>query len=436
MYLLYSILLTLGFVVLLPRFVLDALRHGKYVAGLGERLGKIPALAPDGGPVIWLHCVSVGETQAARPLFTELRRRFPQHRLVVSTTTLTGQRVAREVFKDEAALVFYFPYDWRWTVRRSLRAINPAAVLIMETELWPGFLRECRGRGIRTAMVNGRLSETSFRRYSFIRRFIKRVVNDLELALMQAADDATRISALGLAPERVTVTGNIKFDASVDATEQSLTAELRTRFNFVDERPLIVAASTHAPEERIVIEAFKETRNDSSARAPRLLIAPRHPERFAETASLLNYSGLKWARRSAAPDESDAVCDVILLDSIGELRAVYPLAEIVFVGGSIAPVGGHNVLEPAAAGKCIITGAHTRNFAAIMRVFREADALIELPPVGEADAVGMLSTALKELLWNKARRASLAAHALQLIEQNRGATARTVELLDELLQEN
>ncbi|HEY0545364.1 MAG TPA: 3-deoxy-D-manno-octulosonic acid transferase [Pyrinomonadaceae bacterium] len=435
MYLLYSILLTLGVVVLLPRFLLDALRHGKYVAGLGERLGKVPALERDGRPVVWLHSVSVGETQAARPLVQELRQRFPNYKLVVSTITLTGQRVAREVFRNEAALVFYFPFDWRWTVRRTLRAINPAVVLIMETELWPGFLRECRRRKIRTAMVNGRLSERSFRRYRLLRSFISRVVCDLDLALMQAEADAARIRALGLAPERVQVTGNIKFDASVDASEQGLTAELRARFALGNERPLIVAASTHAPEERIVIEAFKEASKASAAHAPRLLIAPRHPERFAETASLLNNSGLTWSRRSAVTTASDKECDAILLDSIGELRAVYPLAEMVFVGGSIAPVGGHNVLEPAAAGKCIVTGAHTFNFAAIMRVFTKANALVELPPVTDDEAVAALSTVFSELLADKERRQELAARALSIMKQNRGATERTVEMLGVLMDE-
>jgi 3-deoxy-D-manno-octulosonic-acid transferase len=434
MYLLYSILLTLGVVVLLPRFLLDALRHGKYVAGLGERLGNLHALEKDSSPVIWLHCVSVGETQAARPLVNELRQRFPAHRLVVSTTTLTGQKVAREVFKDVAARVFYFPFDWRWTVRRSLRAINPAAVLIMETELWPGFLRECRRQQIKTAIVNGRLSERSTRRYRLIRRFISRVVCDLDLALMQSEADAARLRALGLAPERVRVTGNIKFDAKVEAGEQDLTKELRARFDLGSERPLVVAASTHAPEERIVIEAFKALRAASASTTPRLLIAPRHPERFAETASLLNNSGLAWSRRSAAPAASDADCEAILLDSIGELLAVYPLAEIVFVGGSIARTGGHNVLEPAAVGKCIITGAHTENFAAIMRVFTKAEALVDLPPVTEAEAPHALATVLTRLLADEGRRHELAARARALIEQNRGATARTVEMLAPLLE--
>jgi 3-deoxy-D-manno-octulosonic-acid transferase len=364
----------------------------------------------------------------------EIRKRFPSYRLVVSTTTLTGQRVARDVFRDDATLVIYFPFDWGWTVRRALDAVNPSVVLIMETELWPGFLRECRRRKIRTAIVNGRLSERSSRRYRFVRRFIQRVVNDLDLALMQTEADAARMCALGLAPERVKVSGNIKFDASVAEGENALTAELRQRFSFDGARPLLVAASTHAPEERIIIEAFKELRQNPGAQMPRLLIAPRHPERFAEVASLLEASGLVWTRRSSVASANDADCDAILLDSIGELRAVYPLALIVFVGGSIAQTGGHNVLEPAAAGVCIVTGAHTANFAAIMRAFVEADALVQLPPLPEAEAASALVNVFKELLANDEQRQTLAARARNLLEQNRGATARTIEMLSAIIE--
>src|SRR5687768_8113537 len=165
MYFIYSLLLGLAFLILLPRFLVDAFRHGKYVAGFRERLGRVSPIENDGRPVIWIHCVSVGETQAARPLVQRLRQRFPNHAIAISTITVTGQNLARNVFKDDAEKVFYFPFDWSWVVRRTLKSINPAAVLLMETELWPGFLRECKARQIPVAIVNGRLSEQSFRRY-------------------------------------------------------------------------------------------------------------------------------------------------------------------------------------------------------------------------------------------------------------------------------
>jgi 3-deoxy-D-manno-octulosonic-acid transferase len=434
MYLFYSLLLTLGVVALLPRFLLDAFQHGKYVQGWRERMGRLPPINTAGRQVIWLHCVSVGEAQAARPLARAILDKFPSHALVVSTTTLTGQRIARAVFQDDAAAIIYFPFDWAWAVRRSLRTVNPAIVLIMETELWPNFLRECRKRSVPAAIVNGRLSERSFRHYRMIRRFIKRIVNDLELALMQTEQDAERMRALGLAPARVFVSGNVKFDASSEeASAQALTHQLRARFSFAAERPLIVAASTHSPEERIILEAFKHLRSRRDAARVRLLIAPRHPERFTEVASLLESSGFLWARRSAAPGERDAQCDVLLLDSIGELRAVYPLAEIVFVGGSLAPTGGHNILEPAAAGACTITGAHTFNFTAIVQSFLEAGALVQLRALAEQDAPMELANALGELLSHPERRRAISERALAVLEQNRGATERTINLLAPLL---
>lgn len=434
MYFLYSTLFTLGIIALLPRVVIDALRHGKYVAGLRERLGRLPPIETKGQPVIWLHCVSVGETQAARPLVNSLLEQYPSHALIVSTVTLTGQNLAREVFEDKAAAVIYFPLDWAWTVRRALRRINPSAVLIMETEIWPRFLRECRKRKVPVAIVNGRLSEKSFRNYKLIGNFIRRILDNLDLALMQTEADAARIRTLGLAPNRVIVSGNVKFDSGLVIEQQALTEALRARFNLNDERPLIVAASTHAPEERVTLEAFKQLRSSVSSK-PRLLLAPRHPERFAEVASLLETTGLSWARRSNSREERDADCDVILLDSIGELRAVYPLASIVFVGGSLAQTGGHNVLEPANAGACIITGAHTFNFTEIIRAFLEADALVQLPALAESEAARALAKSFLDLLTNTERRKALAANARAVCERNQGATARTIKLLAPLLSE-
>jgi 3-deoxy-D-manno-octulosonic-acid transferase len=433
MYFLYSFLLTLGVIALLPRFITDAIRNGKYVAGWRERLGRLPDIERDGRPLIWLHCVSVGESQAARPLARAIAKEFPSHKLLVSTTTLTGQRIARDVFRDDAAAIIYFPFDWAWTVRRALRKVNPSAVLIMETELWPNFLRECRRRRVPVAIVNGRLSERSFRRYQFVRGFTKRIVNDLDLALMQSEADAERIRALGLPPERVFVSGNLKFDAGADINEKALTKILRERFALDAERPVIVAASTHSPEERIFIEAFKQLRSLAGNDKVRLLIAPRHPERFSEVATLLDTSGLTWSRRSAEAAATDSACDIILLDSIGELRAVYPLATIVFVGGSIATTGGHNILEPAAAGACTVTGAHTFNFKAVIEDFLEAGALVQLPELAEAEAPPALASVLQNLLTDDERRQAIAGRARAALEKNRGATALTIKLLSPIL---
>jgi 3-deoxy-D-manno-octulosonic-acid transferase len=264
---------------------------------------------------------------------------------------------------------------------------------------------------------------------------VRVALDTLALAVVQSEEDATRLVELGLARERVEVSGNLKFDLDTNAEGGPITDELRVRFALNAGRPLLVAASTHTPEERIVLEAFKLLRDSSDSETkPRLLIAPRHPERFNEIASLLDSSGLAWARRSAAPTAEDAHCDVILLDTVGELRAIYPLAEIVFVGGSIAPTGGHNVLEPAHAARCIVTGPHTFNFTEIIRRLVEADALVQLPALTEAETPALLARTFNELLTDDAQRRRLVTNALAVLEQNRGATARTVELLAPLIK--
>ena len=428
MYLAYSLLLSLGLFVLIPHFLFQALAHGKYIAGLRQRLGSLPPA--NGKPVIWLHCVSVGESQAARPLARRLKREFPHHALVVSTITLTGQKLARDVFRNQADSVFYFPFDWRWTTRRALKAINPAVVLIMETELWPNFLRECKAREIPVALVNGRISRQSFRRYTLITFFLRRVLSCLSMAVMQSEKDAERLESLGMAREKLFTAGNLKFDAEAAGELTAKTEEIATRFGLDGNVPLVLAASTHAPEEGMLLESLKQLR----AKQPvRLMLAPRRPERFNEVAALLEKSDLSWARRTNPPQPDDINATVILLDSIGELPATYSLADVVFVGGSIVDKGGHNVLEPAAAGVAVVTGAHTHNFHAIVDLMIEAGALVQLPPVEAANAAEELTHVFAKLLDNRDERVELGRRARQLVSDNQGAAERTLQLIAPLI---
>jgi len=433
MYLLYSLLLTLGFVILLPKFAIDAFRSGKYVTGLRERLGNLNYQNQKDEPLIWLHCVSVGETQAAQSLVRALARSFPRHRLAISTTTVTGQQVARKIFGRDAALIFYFPIDFGWVMRRVLRKLKPSAILIMETELWPRLFKECHARNIPVALLNGRISEKSFGRYQKIRPFMSRVLADLTVALMQSDRDAERIHALGLPLDRISVSGNLKFDSAETAIDERLISDIRERFGVSGSRPLIVAASTHAPEERILIATFKELREMGPFKA-QMLIAPRHPDRFDEVASLLENSGLQWARKSRARRTVDYGCDVILLDTIGELHQIYQLAYLVFVGGSISPNGGHNVLEPAAAGCCIITGAHTENFEAVIRAMLTENALVQLPDLTESEAPLKLAQVFYDLLAKDAKYSlGMGTRAREVCRENAGATTRTIDLLTHTL---
>jgi 3-deoxy-D-manno-octulosonic-acid transferase len=442
MLLLYSIAYTLGFIVMLPAFLL---RREKYASGFRERLGNYPEFKHDGRKVIWLHCVSVGETNAARPLVDALIEQFPSHRIVVSTTTKTGQELGKTIFTDKADAVFYFPFDWKFSVRRALRNFRPSLILLMETEIWPRLIVEAKRSGARVAIVNGRLSEKSFRRYSKVLRFIRRVLGQIGLALMQGEKDVERIKSLGIDASKTHVTGNIKFDISTDEGESELTEYFRERFGIDGEKPLIVAASTHDQEEGWVLDAL-----EVSGWSFRVLFAPRHPERFDEVASMLSDTQYSMVRRSDQPSDTDKTADVILLDSIGELRAVYPLADIVFVGGSLIPHGGQSVLEGAIAGKPIVIGPYTDNFRDVISKFLECDALIQtdiplpadqrpsdpsglpLPPVPGRDEWSELYFAIRIFLDESGKRAEYGGRALQVMNLNRGATARTIEFLSEI----
>lgn len=430
MYLAYSLLFTIGFLFLAPYFLFQALTHGKYLEGLRQRLGALDNLQLQSRQVIWLHCVSVGETQAARPLVERLLKEFPEYSLAVSTTTATGQNLARSVFSSKADAVFYFPFDWTWSVRRALRKVRPSIVLIMETELWPNFLRTCDKQNIPVGLVNGRISKQSFRRYSLVRFFIADILSHLTLAVMQSDKDAERIASLGLALERLRVSGNLKFDVDNGSDKGVVTNYLRKRFGF-NELPVILAASTHQPEEKILLDSFKTLRQTTPAR---LVIAPRHPERFDDVAKLIESSGLTWSRRTDPDDSKDRDVDVVLLNTIGELQAVYPLATIVFVGGSIVDRGGHNVLEPASAGACVITGSHTHNFHAIVDLMIDADALVQMHAVAPENAAASLTTELKNLLENQKRRVELATNATRIMAENRGTANRTIDMIRPLFK--
>lgn len=439
MYLFYSILLTVTFLLMSPVFIA---RREKYVAGFRQRLGNYPEFKKDSRKVIWLHCVSVGETNAARPLVDGLLSEFPDHRVIISTTTKTGQDHARRLFAGKVDAVFYFPFDWRFSVRRALAHFQPSVVLLMETEIWPRFIHEARRAGVKIAVVNGRLSERSRRRYSRVRRFIRRVLANVDKALMQGGADANRLISLGLSATRATVTGNIKFDIADHPRDAEIAAALNARFKLDGGRPLLIAASTHEPEERLVLDAFCSILAGDEKTKPRLIIAPRHPERFDDVARLVRefrddpaceFPRYKFARRNAEPSDADPEADIILLDSIGELRAVYRFSRIAFVGGSLIPHGGQSILEPAANGNAIVTGPHTQNFSDAVQVFLGNNALVQLPESKMEVIPDELFTEISDLLEKPEKIDELGRNALAVIEANRGATAKTIDHLRELI---
>jgi 3-deoxy-D-manno-octulosonic-acid transferase len=422
---LYSAALGLAMLAGLPYWIFQMARHGKYRAGLAERLGRVPArlrLPTAAEPAIWVHAVSVGEVLAVAGLVEELQRRFPRHRIFVSTTTDTGQALARKRFGE--ANVFYFPMDFAFAIRGYLRALQPRLVIIAETEFWPNFLRLAHASGARIAVVNARISDRSLPRYRRWRGLLRRVLVHVDLFLAQTAEDAARLREIGATEERVRVAGNLKFEIPVPAAP-AVVAMLRKSLAATEARPVLVCGSTVDGEESLLLKAFENL----LVPHPRavMVLAPRHPERFAVVAVLLEQMSIRFSRRSVWNGE-DLGGGVLLLDTIGELAALYALADIAFVGGSLVPRGGHNILEPAQRGVPIVVGQHTENFRDIVSLFRSRNAVRVAGPAE-------LPLVFLELLANDhdEERRALGQRAAETMRSQVGATARTVSALEELL---
>ena len=445
MYFIYSLLMGLAAVLLAPYWLVQGLRHHKYLSNLGERLGfSFPSLARlpaqlDGA--IWIHAVSVGEVLSGIALARRLKAAYPDRPLIVSTTTITGQTLARERLSFADAVI-YFPLDWGFCVRRALDAVRPALVLVLETEVWPNFLREAGERKIPVLFVSGRISDRSFARYQkylnifgfFLRPFLKDALSHAAAFLMQGEKDAERIRALGAPAERVTVSGNLKYDLELPAATP-LSNWLEAEVKRSGRSPVIVAGSVVAAEEPLALIAFGTLQGEY--RNAFLILAPRKPEQFAAAAEFIDESHRKFVRRSALPIPQPSQvagrangpignsaipndATVLLLDSIGELASLYRLADGAFVGGSLVPSGGHNILEPAAFGKIPVFGPSMENFAEIASRFVSAGAAVQ---VGSPEDVGV---AWIELLRDPERTKRMSENARNLVETSRGATDRAL----------
>ena len=428
MYLAYSVLSLLILLIVSPYFAYQAVRYKKYVGSLRQRLGYLPiAFNLDGEDSIWIHAVSVGETLTAKALIADLRAQYPRLRGFVSTTTIGGQQVARKNLQGVDD-VFYFPFDWAFTVRRTLDIVKPRLFVMMETEIWPNVLRECRERGIKTVVINGRISARSYPRYRLVRPLFKRVLADIDRFCMQSEESARRIIDLGADPSRVSVTGSLKFDSlqAPSPVSHGRPLELVLRyFRVPASRVVLVAGSTMKPEDAVVLRAFARIRSISPGAL--LIIAPRQRERFGEVEQLAREEGFSVALRSNLPIDNEPRTDVVVLDTFGELAQVYQIATVVFVGGSLADYGGHNILEPAVFGKPIVIGPHMHNFREFAETFLSNQAAVQVQTERE------LEEALRNLVTDPVRRASLGAAARALVEANRGATDKTMAVVAELL---
>lgn len=423
-YVLYSFVLALGMLLSLPFWLYQVLRHGKYRRGFAERIGKVPGRlsASAAERIIWIHAVSVGEVLAISGLVGELRRALPQHRILVSTTTDTGQDLARKRFSDNN--VFYFPMDFAFAIRPYLQALRPELVVLAETEFWPNFLRLVHASGVRIAVVNARISDRSWPRYRRFQWALRRMLVHVDSFLAQTQADADRLRSIGADRHRIQVTGNLKFDVSLPAPP-TIVESLRRSLAAEGAGPVLVCGSTVEDEEPLLLKAFENLRVGHPRAV--MLLAPRHPERFDTVAILLQQLGIPAYRRSLWAGEKLAG-GVLLVDSIGELSTLYALADVAFVGGSLVPRGGHNIIEPAQHGVAIVTGNHTENFRDIIALFQSRDAV---RIVGLAE----LPLMLMHLLENDAERLALGRRAKETIQSQTSATMRTVAALTALLSQ-
>ncbi|HEX5426301.1 MAG TPA: 3-deoxy-D-manno-octulosonic acid transferase [Candidatus Acidoferrales bacterium] len=431
MYFIYRGLTALSMLVLAPYYALRGWRRGEQHA-FRERFGAVPpkiaatnAAGERGGDAraIWIHAVSVGEVLAAKPLVDGLKQRMPKRPVYVSTTTETGQQLARERLKCADA-VFYFPLDWVFPVRRALRQMRPAMVVIMETEIWPNFLREARNMAIPVVFANARISERSFARYnrwkSLTMEFYTEVMQYAELFLAQTEEDAERLRAMGALEGHLEVAGNLKYDSEPPPPAE-FASWLSTQIATQERWPVLVAGSVVAQEEEAVLAAYDIVQR--RFRRALLVLAPRKPDRFDAAAQIADEGGWHIVRRShmdmnsSLPDDTD----IVLLDSIGELAGLYGLADVVFVGGSLVPVGGHNILEPAWFGRVPVFGNSMENFREMADRFLRAKAAIEVhsgPELGQVWVQLIEAGPLRERMGQAARA---------IWERNRGATERCLE---------
>ena len=423
---LYSAALGLGMLASLPYWAFQMVRHGKYRKGLGERLGRVPVrlrLPQERERAIWVHAVSVGEVLAVGGLVEELRRRFPQHRIFISTTTDTGQELARKRFGETS--VFYFPMDFAFAIRPYLRALRPEMVVIAETEFWPNFIRLAHASGARIAVVNARISDRSWPSYRRFRGLLGRMLVHIDLFLAQTPEDAARLQDIGARGERVRVVGNLKFDIP-EPSPPAIVERVRESIDKSGGGPVLVCGSTVEGEETLLLKAFENL----LVQHPRavMVLAPRHPERFAAVAALLEQMSIPFRRRSVWNGEG-LNGGVFLLDTIGELASAYGLADVAFVGGSLVPRGGHSIIEPAKHGVPTVVGNHTENFRDIVSLFQSRDAV---RIVGPAE----LPLVFLELLANDAERRALGQRAAETMRTQIGATARTADELQRLLAQS
>jgi 3-deoxy-D-manno-octulosonic-acid transferase len=430
LYLIYDMLLLLAVPLLVPWYLCRYVRRGRLRKGIGERLGFIPrekCSLLDGSETIWVHAVSVGETMAVRPLLKALKARYPERKIVLSTVTETGRGIAEKL--PDADLCIYFPFDFRFAVQSALEKVRPSLIVVVETEIWPNFLRHARLRGIPAVLANGRISDKSFggyRRFSWI---FRPVLENFSAFCMQTEEDARRIAAIGAPCSRVHVAGNLKYDIPVLIVPQEKKEKLRAKYRIPVGVPVVTFGSTHQGEEAAVLAACLTLSGEG--REFFLVLAPRHPERAGEVEELLQRCGISFSRRSTLTERSRMFNpgESLLVDTVGELMDLYSISDLVFVGGSLVPVGGHNILEPASLGVPVLFGPHMNNFREI------ASRILGCGGGVQIEDSSMLTTVIRDLLDSPAARQEMGEKGARLLQEHSGSTGRHMAIISSVQAE-
>lgn len=422
----YSWLLRLLVPAVLLRLLLRGWRQPGYWERIPERFGFVPRRADGETPLVWIHAVSVGEVRAALPLVRALAERHPEYHVWVTTMTPTGSVTVQSLLGERVAHS-YVPYDLPSAIERFLERVRPAAAVVMETEIWPNLYHRLAARGVPILMANVRLSAHSFRRYLRIKRLIAATLAKVSAFAVQSEADAARLAALGAPCERIEITGSIKFELALPASLREAAEVLRRQWGA--DRPIWVAGSTHEGEEATLLEAHRRLRQSGRFADALLVIVPRHPERFAAVTRLARRAGFHTALRSETRDRAlDPAVAVLIGDSLGELMLFYGAADAAYIGGSLVPKGGQNLLEAAALGRPVVFGPHMFNFRDIARLALERGAAVEVRnSAALAEAIG-------DFLGNANRRFAAGEAGRRMLEESRGAGARTMALLERLLE--
>jgi 3-deoxy-D-manno-octulosonic-acid transferase len=428
-----KVLVNLGYLLVLlaisPMLLYRMLVHKRYRAGWPQRLGRIDRRHPD-KKCIWLHAVSLGEINAATTIIDAIENNYPDYEIAISSTTDTGFARANSLYGDKHT-VFYFPLDFSFTMRRAFERIRPAVCLLMELEVWYNFSHIAASLNTPVVVVNGRLSQKSFSSYKKIRPLIKGMFENLALVLAQTDDYARRFKYLGCPEDRVLVTGSLKYDTAHIADSVDGASELADQIH-LDRQPLWVAGGTGPGEEEIILDVYSKLKQNENLRTLKLAIVPRKPERFDEVAQLIKQSGFDLVRysevrKSEIKDLKSKIDTIILGDTMGDLRKFYSLATIVFVGRSLVPMGGSDMMEAAALTKCTIFGPYAFNFEQTVDALTSGEGAIMVKDKDE------LLRAVQDCLLDASMRASIAANGRNIIQKNQGATAASIKAISKLL---